>query len=103
LTSAERRQRTPSTAPETLRAGIDIRIGVPAGQMRAQNVIEPVIMHDRGDAGAPAGLIPTDRMAFARRVGIALDPSGHKRSSPDEPCLTHGRISTGKRRECLRR
>ncbi|HEV2134891.1 MAG TPA: carboxypeptidase regulatory-like domain-containing protein [Terracidiphilus sp.] len=30
-----------------------------------------------GDAGVPAGLIPTDRKAFAPRLGIALDPNGH--------------------------
>jgi hypothetical protein len=29
-----------------------------------------------GDAGVPAGLIPTDMKAFAPRVGVAWDPSG---------------------------
>jgi hypothetical protein len=30
-----------------------------------------------GDAGVPAGLIATDRKAFAPRLGIAWDPNGH--------------------------
>jgi hypothetical protein len=30
-----------------------------------------------GDPGVPAGLIPSDRKAFAPRLGLALDPSGH--------------------------
>ncbi|HKF49736.1 MAG TPA: carboxypeptidase regulatory-like domain-containing protein [Terracidiphilus sp.] len=30
-----------------------------------------------GDSGVPAGLIPTDLKAFAPRVGIAWDPTGH--------------------------
>jgi len=30
-----------------------------------------------GDPGVPAGLIPTDKKAFAPRVGIAWDPDGH--------------------------
>ena len=30
-----------------------------------------------GDPGVPAGLIPTDRKAFAPRLGIAWDPTGH--------------------------
>jgi len=30
-----------------------------------------------GDAGVPAGLIPTDKKAFAPRLGIAWDPNGH--------------------------
>ncbi len=29
-----------------------------------------------GDKGVPAGLIPTDKKAFAPRVGIAIDPTG---------------------------
>lgn len=30
-----------------------------------------------GDPGVPAGLIPTDRKAFAPRLGVAWDPSGN--------------------------
>jgi len=30
-----------------------------------------------GDPGVPAGLIPTDMKAFAPRLGVAWDPSGH--------------------------
>jgi Carboxypeptidase regulatory-like domain/TonB dependent receptor len=30
-----------------------------------------------GDPGVPAGLIPTDKKAFAPRVGLAWDPTGH--------------------------
>ncbi|HET6207494.1 MAG TPA: carboxypeptidase regulatory-like domain-containing protein [Terracidiphilus sp.] len=30
-----------------------------------------------GDSGVPAGLIPTDKKAFAPRFGIAWDPNGH--------------------------
>ncbi len=30
-----------------------------------------------GDPGVPAGLIPTDKKAFAPRLGIAWDPDGH--------------------------
>jgi len=30
-----------------------------------------------GDPGVPAGLIPTQKTAFAPRVGFALDPTGH--------------------------
>ncbi len=30
-----------------------------------------------GDPGVPAGLIPTDKKAFAPRVGVAWDPNGH--------------------------
>jgi Carboxypeptidase regulatory-like domain/TonB dependent receptor len=30
-----------------------------------------------GDAGVPAGLIPTFKKAFAPRIGIAWDPTGH--------------------------
>lgn len=33
-----------------------------------------------GDAGVPAGLIPTDKKAFAPRVGIAWSPDAHNRS-----------------------
>ncbi len=33
-----------------------------------------------GDAGVPAGLIPTDRKAFAPRLGVAWDPDGHGKS-----------------------
>ena len=29
-----------------------------------------------GDKGVPAGLIPTDKKAFAPRVGVAIDPTG---------------------------
>jgi len=29
-----------------------------------------------GDKGVPAGLIPTDKKAFAPRIGIAIDPTG---------------------------
>jgi hypothetical protein len=37
----------------------------------------PVGLLYPGDAGVPAGLIPTDMKAFAPRLGIALDPNGH--------------------------
>src|SRR5579859_346097 len=30
-----------------------------------------------GDKGVPAGLIPTDKKAFAPRIGIAIDPTGN--------------------------
>ena len=33
-----------------------------------------------GDAGVPAGLIPTDKKAFAPRLGLAWDPDGHAKS-----------------------
>ncbi|MGE5326364.1 MAG: TonB-dependent receptor domain-containing protein, partial [Deltaproteobacteria bacterium] len=32
-----------------------------------------------GDAGVPAGLIPTDKKAFAPRIGVAWDPTGSSR------------------------
>ena len=37
----------------------------------------PVGLVYPGDPGVPAGLIPTDRKAFAPRLGIAWDPNGH--------------------------
>ncbi|HEX8711316.1 MAG TPA: carboxypeptidase regulatory-like domain-containing protein [Terracidiphilus sp.] len=37
----------------------------------------PVGLVYPGDAGVPAGLIPSDRKAFAPRLGFALDPNGH--------------------------
>lgn len=37
----------------------------------------PVGLLYPGDPGVPAGLIPTDRKAFAPRLGIAWDPTGH--------------------------
>ncbi len=37
----------------------------------------PVGLLYPGDPGVPAGLIPTDRKAFAPRFGIAWDPNGH--------------------------
>jgi hypothetical protein len=33
-----------------------------------------------GDAGVPAGLIPTQKTAFAPRVGFAWDPGGHAKT-----------------------
>jgi hypothetical protein len=40
----------------------------------------PVGLLYPGDAGVPAGLIPTDRKAFAPRLGVAWDPNGHGKS-----------------------
>jgi hypothetical protein len=37
----------------------------------------PVGLVYPGDPGVPAGLIPTDRKAFAPRLGFAWDPTGH--------------------------
>jgi outer membrane receptor protein involved in Fe transport len=33
-----------------------------------------------GDRGVPAGLIPTQKTAFAPRIGLAWDPSGHSQT-----------------------
>jgi outer membrane receptor protein involved in Fe transport len=33
-----------------------------------------------GDRGVPAGLIPTQKTAFAPRIGLAWDPSGHTKT-----------------------
>ena len=40
----------------------------------------PVGLLYPGDPGVPGGLIPTEKKAFAPRLGIALDPDGHGRS-----------------------
>jgi len=40
----------------------------------------PVGLLYPGDPGVPGGLIPTEKNAFAPRLGIALDPDGHGRS-----------------------
>jgi hypothetical protein len=37
----------------------------------------PVGLLYPGDPGVPAGLIPTNKKAFAPRIGIAWDPNGH--------------------------
>ena len=40
----------------------------------------PVGLLYPGDAGVPAGLIPTDMKAFAPRLGVAWDPNGNGKS-----------------------
>jgi outer membrane receptor protein involved in Fe transport len=48
---------------------------VPGAQSKVMPSAPPGLLYP-GDPGVPAGLIPTDKKAFAPRVGIAWDPTG---------------------------
>ncbi|MGO9271044.1 MAG: carboxypeptidase regulatory-like domain-containing protein [Terriglobia bacterium] len=75
----------------TLNAGLRYELPFPYTDIRnRQNLYEPgvqsTVMPDAppglvypGDAGIPAGLIPTEKNAFAPRVGVAWDPTGSAR------------------------
>jgi hypothetical protein len=73
----------------TINAGLRYELPEPYTEIhRRQSLFEPgkksqvipnapVGLVYPGDAGVPAGLIPTDLKAFAPRFGIAWDPTGH--------------------------
>jgi hypothetical protein len=48
---------------------------VPGAQSKVMPSAPPGLLYP-GDPGVPAGLIPTDKKAFAPRVGVAWDPTG---------------------------
>jgi outer membrane receptor protein involved in Fe transport len=48
---------------------------VPGAQSKVMPSAPPGLLYP-GDPGVPAGLIPTDKKAFAPRVGLAWDPTG---------------------------
>src|SRR5579871_339842 len=48
---------------------------IPGVQSKVMPSAPPGLLY-RGDPGVPAGLIPTDKKAFAPRVGLAFDPTG---------------------------
>ncbi len=75
----------------TLNLGLRYQLSSPYTEIRNRaNLFEPgvqsKVMPDApaglvypGDPGVPAGLIPTERNAFAPRVGVAWDPTGATR------------------------
>ena len=79
------------TSRLTLNAGLRCELPFPYTEIRnRQNLFEPgvqsVVFPDAppglvylGDPGVPAGLIPTQKDAFAPRVGLAWDPTGSGR------------------------
>jgi hypothetical protein len=79
------------TSRLTLNAGLRYELPFPYTEIRnRQNLFEPgvqsVVFPDAppglvypGDPGVPAGLIPTQKDAFAPRVGLAWDPTGRGR------------------------
>ncbi len=79
------------TSRLTLNAGLRYELPFPYTEIRnRQNLFEPgvqsVVFPDAppglvypGDPGVPAGLIPTQKDAFAPRVGLAWDPTGSGR------------------------
>ncbi len=48
---------------------------IPGVQSKVMPSAPPGLLYP-GDPGVPAGLIPTDKKAFAPRVGLAFDPTG---------------------------
>jgi hypothetical protein len=48
---------------------------VPGAQSKVMPSAPPGLLYP-GDPGVPAGLIPTDKKAFAPRIGLAWDPTG---------------------------
>ena len=79
------------TSRLTLNAGLRYELPFPYTEIRnRQNLFEPgvqsVVFPDAppglvypGDPGVPAGLIPTEKDAFAPRVGLSWDPTGSGR------------------------
>jgi len=79
------------TSRLTLNAGLRYELPFPYTEIRnRQNLFEPgvqsVVFPDAppglvypGDPGVPAGLIPTQKDAFAPRVGLSWDPTGSGR------------------------
>ncbi len=80
------------TSHFTINAGLRYELPEPYTEIhRRQSLFEPgkqsrvlpnapVGLLYPGDPGVPAGLIPTDRKAFAPRLGVAWDPNGHGKS-----------------------
>jgi hypothetical protein len=79
------------TSHLTLNLGLRYELPFPYTEIRnRQNLFEagaqsrvrpdaPAGLLYPGDPGVPAGLIPTDKKAFAPRVGVAWDPTGNAR------------------------
>jgi hypothetical protein len=80
------------TSHLTLNAGLRYELPFPYTEIHNQtNLFEPGVQSKvfpnapaglvyPGDPGVPAGLIPTEKTAFAPRVGLAWDPRGNGRS-----------------------
>ncbi len=72
----------------TLNLGLRYDLTVPYSEIRNRTAlfepgVQSTVMSDAppgllypGDAGVPAGLIPTEKDAFAPRIGLAWDPTG---------------------------
>jgi outer membrane receptor protein involved in Fe transport len=56
-----------------------VNLFVPGAQSRVVPNAPPGLLYP-GDAGVPAGLIPTQKTAFAPRVGLAWDPRGNAKT-----------------------
>src|SRR5206468_11452430 len=92
------RQHTYKVTPHfTINAGLRYELPQPYTEIhRRQSLFEPgkqsrllpnapAGLVYPGDPGVPPALIPTDKKAFAPRLGIAWDPNGHVKSPVTAP------------------